>query len=936
MGFEFRILGPLEVAAASQSCPLGGPKQRALLAALLLSRDKPVSSDRLIEGVWAGGRAADAERSVQVYVSALRKVLQGGARIDRVADGYCFKFEAGSELDADRFEQLVQAGRCAALAGQAEEASALLKDALAVWRGRTLGDLGDEEFARPEAERLDGLRLAALAERIDVDLLLGRHSQLVAEIEGLVAEHPLDERFRRQLMLALYRSGRQPEALDVFHATRETLAEELGLDPGPELQELQVAILRQDPSLLVEPWTVRARRHLPTPATELIGRRAEIETIIALLQRVRLLTLTGPGGSGKTRLALQAAHELAATFEDGVYFVDLSPLRDPALVVPAIAHSIGLEDRPGRLPIEVLRDHLRQRRVLLVLDNFEHLDEAAPAVSDLLAGAPEVRVLVTSRLRLRLYGEHEYGVGPLSLPDEAVPLFLARAGAAGVELSGHAPVEEICLRLDCLPLAIELVAARARHLDPDELLASLASRLDAASAGPRDVPARQQTLRSTIEWSEQLLDGELRDAFSRLAVFVGGWTADASAAVAGGNDVSGRLAERNLVTRRGRRFAMLETIREYGLERLAQRADATEIRRRHADHYLEVAERFGQLAAERPLVGEDLSAIDVEMDNVRAACAWLRTQGRGVDELRLLSALRLFFYVRGYLREAREALDGALARAPDAPPEIRASAVTARVWFAYRAGDYAAAKASSEELLALSAGHPDRRVRARALGELGGVAAAESDYATARALYEEAARMFRELGAKAQLAAVVGNLGDVALNQGDPDRAEQLLVDSVSLAREAVDTDEESVSLMMLARTRLVRGDLEAARATLVEAFLGAAELGYPEVLAYCVTLAAELAAPFAPESAAQLAAAGEAAFERLGIPMQRMEREAQERTVAALRLRLGRRFDELREAGRVLDLDQATVTARSVLEAQWVPAPDRFTAAQAQRPVQR
>jgi tetratricopeptide (TPR) repeat protein len=366
---------------------------------------------------------------------------------------------------------------------------------------------------------------------------------------------------------------------------------------------------------------------------------------------------------------------------------------------------------------------------------------------------------------------------------------------------------------------------------------------------------------------------------------------------------------------------MLETIREYAVDRFARRQDAAEIHRRHAEHFLEVAERFARLGAERPLARDDHAAIEVEIDNLREARAWLREQGRAVDELRLLSALRLFFYVRGYQVEAREALNDALARGVGAPLEVRADAVTACLWLAYRAGDYAAAKARSEELMTLSAGLPDPLVRARALGELGGVAAAESDYATAKALYEQAAELLRGLGAKAQLAAVLGNLGDVALNQGELDRAERLLVESVALARETVNPDEESVSLFTLARTRLECGDPDAARVTLVDSLRVAAELGYPEVMAYCVTLAAELATPFAPELAAELAGAGEAAFERLGIPMQRLEREAHERTLASLGGRLGPQFDELRVRGHVLELDGAVATARALLEAPLAPA---------------
>ena len=320
-----------------------------------------------------------------------------------------------------------------------------------------------------------------LAERIDADLAAGRHDHVVAELEALVQQHPLRERFRGDLMLALYRSGRQNEALDAYESGRRMLRDDLGLDPTRELRELQVAILQQDGDLDVEPANVRARRHLPTPATRLIGQRDEVEAIRALVLRggARLVTLTGPGGVGKTRLGLQVAHELAASFADGVYFVGLAPVQEPDLVVSAVAQALGTKQLAGATLLESLQRHLGDRQILLLIDNFEHVDRAAPLLSELLAAAPGLQVLVTSRSRLRLYGEHDHPVPPLSLPDlrrpsdvaelttfDVVSLFSSRAQAVAHDFEiTHAnarALAELCVRLDGLPLAIELAAAPRR------------------------------------------------------------------------------------------------------------------------------------------------------------------------------------------------------------------------------------------------------------------------------------------------------------------------------------------------------------------------------------------------------------------------------------------------------------------------------------------
>ena len=405
MGLELRILGPLEADRDGSPLRLGGRKQRALLALLVLEPGEAVSPDRLIEALWSE-QDDGAPSRLQVYVSQLRKVLGDAGAIEMRQGGYALAVEPGG-VDATVFERLASEGRDALAAGEPALAASTLREALALWRGPALGDLGYESFAQEAVARLEELRLGAVEDRVDAELALGGHRELLPELEQLVAEQPLRERLRGALMLALYRSGRQADALEAYLAAYRTLVDELGAEPGPELRDLHAGMLRQDEELSVEPPELRARRHLPAPSADLVERRAELDELVALLRRdgVRLVTLTGPAGAGKTQLALRAAGELADRFEHGVWFVGLAEEDDPGRVPEAVAAALGVE-------AESLALHLRERRLLLLLDGFDHVDEAAPVVSGLLAGAAALKVLVTSQRPLRLYGEHEYAVTP--------------------------------------------------------------------------------------------------------------------------------------------------------------------------------------------------------------------------------------------------------------------------------------------------------------------------------------------------------------------------------------------------------------------------------------------------------------------------------------------------------------------------------------------
>src|SRR5215208_5580275 len=456
---EFRILGPLEVWDGGCEVSLGGPKPRALLAVLLLHPNEVVPADRLIDELWGEEPPERAAGALRVNVSRLRKALPQDVLTTR-SPGYVLRVEP-DQLDLHRFERLVDAGRSLLARGLATEASERLHDALSLWRGPALADFAYESFVQAVIARLEEIRLAAVELRIDADLVLGRHAELVGELEALVAEHPLRERLRMYLMTALYRSGRQAEALDAYQEARRALVDGLGIEPSTALQELERAILRQDAALDVPPLEVIASTKLPRPASSFVGREHELAKLLSRIEGgARLLTLTGPGGSGKTRLALEAAASLIPCYEAGVFWVGLAALRDAALVTETISQTLGAKDG--------LEEHIGARKMLVLVDNLEHVIDVAPELSRLLSACPNLTLLVTSRELLRVSGEVEYPVPPLA-SQEAVELFGARS-----HLEPDETMTELCRRLDNLPLAVELAAARTGVLSPAQILDRLA------------------------------------------------------------------------------------------------------------------------------------------------------------------------------------------------------------------------------------------------------------------------------------------------------------------------------------------------------------------------------------------------------------------------------------------------------------------------------
>jgi predicted ATPase len=640
------------------------------------------------------------------------------------------------------------------------------------------------------------------------------------------------------------------------------------------------------------PLKTISNTNLPRPASSFVGRERELADVLERIEEgARLLTLTGPGGSGKTRLALEAATTLVPEYKAGVFWIGLAPLRDPALVSEHIAQTLGAKDG--------LHEHIGEREMLLLLDNLEQVVEAAPELSALLSACPQLTLLCTSRELLRVQGEVEYEVPPLVQP-EAVALFCERSG---LEATGE--IAELCTRLDSLPLAVELAAARTKALTPAQILDRLSQRLDLFRGG-RDADPRQQTLRATIAWSYDLLSGEEQRLFRGLSVFAGGCTLEEAEEVAEANlDGLQSLTEKSLLRFTNGRYWMLETIREYATERLEDADEAPDLRRRHAAHFVVLAEEAEPHLEGGPAQAGWLERLEEERDNLRASLAWARETDVELG-LRLSAALIVFWHLRGPLAEARVWLRTLLERAGGESPELQAKVLPWVGDWAMVQGDYEEAQAFGEASLRVARQLDDPRAIGRALHDLGEVASGRGDYERARELYEQAISTASEIGYPAP--GSIANLGQLALIEHDYQRAHDLFCRGLALFRDQDKPAAVAMVLVSLATVERRRGRPSEALRLVEESFELGRRLAYEDVSLYCLLeLAALLVLHGDASEAARLQAASDAVLEKLGVALPPPDEETRSETLSSVEALLDDdACAEALAAGRRMSSDEA------------------------------
>jgi predicted ATPase/DNA-binding SARP family transcriptional activator len=695
------LLGPVELRRDGERIALPGGKVTELLVRLALEAGRTVRSERLIDDLWGDEGFGTAKNTLQSKVSQLRRALGDPELVKGGAAGYSLALEP-SAVDAIEVCRLAELTSTLLAAGDSREAFRSSSAALELFRGESLADTGDAEWLRPHRARLVEVHHQLIEDSMAARLEMGAAAELIGELEALVQLDPLRERLRGQLMLALYRAGRQAEALRAYQAARAVLGEELGLEPGRDLQRLEAAILVQDTDLdLPERKDAAAGRqgdartgNLPAAVSSFVGRSRELDEVSDLVATRRLVTLVGPGGAGKTRLALEVGERVLADFADGVWLVEFAPLRSGRDVAAAVAATLGLDDS------DRLERYVAQRRMLLLFDNCEHvIDDAATVAASVLRAGAGVTVLATSRERLGATGEMLYPLQSLEA-GEAAELFVQRARSGGLPAAAVDQLDaiaRICDQLDRMPLALELAAARTRSLSLDEIVERVEDRFALLTGGDRTAAPRHQTLRGVVDWSYELLFSAEQRVFRHVSIFAGGFDLHAAESVCASDetpaadiiDLLGNLVDKSLVSvshRDGQtRHTLLQTLADYGRDRLHDAGEDGDARDRHLCWMVELA-----TAAEPGLRGPaQLAWVDRagrERDNIRAALAWAVERGRAADAVTIVAGFAYAWYISGAIKEGLASITQALTIEGEVPDDQLALAHAWAGWMSQLVG----------------------------------------------------------------------------------------------------------------------------------------------------------------------------------------------------------------------------------------------------------
>jgi predicted ATPase/DNA-binding SARP family transcriptional activator len=875
--------------------PRGG---RSLLLLLLISPGHRLSRDRVLDALWPDLLTEAAQNAYYKALHSLRRTLEPELPARRpgrflVATADALALAPGSHVvDIDAFENMLAGARKAPDESRAE----LLRAALDLYQGDLLENEPGLEWTLGRRESLRQTWQEASLQLAGLDLAQDRLNQAISRVRAIVVAEPTNEAAHCLLIRAFDRNGQRDLARSQYERCVKILRDELGVDPSVDTRRAADSVL----GISSLDWPVRERKrrrwsNLPAPTTQLLGREREIEALqtMFLREEVRLITLTGAGGVGKTRLALEGAAWLVDEFADGVCFVPLATIRDPSLVLPSIAQALGPRDERASSIQEQVFAALRDRSALLVIDNFEQVLGVAPIVTDILMACPEVRVLVTSREPLHLRPERLLHVAPFDVPEfraegdsaslaqlarsAAVALFLERASAVspgfGLSPENAVHVVRICARLDGLPLAIELAAARIREYSPHRLLALLDDRLGALVEGFQDLPQRQRTMRDTIGWSHDQLPVEQQMLFRRAAVCAGGCSVEMAAGLMDTPAPDAAALLQGLVDKSlmqwqpgtSERAEMLETTREFGLDRLDVAGETAFARDYLATFALELTAAAGQQLAGHEQ-GHWLDRLDADLDNLREALSWAIEGGECDRALTLVGNLWRYWWSRGHLSEGRLWLERALALPCSGDSSLRGFALNGAASLAESQGDFARAEELHNEALALWQSLNSTVGEARALSGIGTVAAHRGDYANARCFHERALELSRKAGDTAGAARTLDRLGTVARHQGDLSRAKAAYAESLALFQQNGDLVNASIVLSNLGEVLHRHGEAEQAAEHFEQALRLARELDLPDGIAFDLTNLARVRLELGEvDRAAALSAQGARLFRDMG-----------------------------------------------------------------------